>query len=1255
MKKLSFCALFITAIQFAGFGQDTTRVWVTIDDPAIVHSVPMSRFDTLTEQDTIFSIQQAFPNSHTPSLRKVYELSCVCNNTTLVNKLSTTYGVSNPVAIFDPSTMYVPDDYSIAFTTDYALDLINAIGAWQYTTGDPNVLLGITDENFDLTHEELVGKIAFGGSTGLPSVYHGTAVAVTAAGATNNGLGKSSIGHDCRLILEIMNYNGMLVARDNGAKVINASWHDGGCTFNSYSQAIMDELYNDGVVVIAAAGNGNVTCGTSYGTAYPAGYNHVISVTSVGPNDNHERYPGDPASAHQHNASVDISAPGYDVPLTVSAGWYLTGNGTSFAAPFVTGTAGLMLSVNPCLTVDQVETILKSTSVDIDALNPTYAGLIGEGRLDAEAAVAMAVDYLPSVTLPTCFNGTATVNNGMLTGPVTYSWSNGQTTQTATGLVSGTTYTVTITNGAGCSVQQTVLPVNTSVGVNLTVTNSCTYDEGKIVAAPSSGVAPYTYLWDNGATTSTITTIAPGPYSVTVTDALGCTATASATITQVAQTGDFDYPNGLTITSTSQTITDLTGDGKIRIRGVLKFTGGVQYTMTGKTIQFARDLNFDIIDQGVTHSGIIVDIAAKMTATSCTFTSVDLCTAMWEGIQVWGGSHSQVNGKLVLTSSGVRDAHTGVACYRTHLPNILNPEYGKGVLEAKSSTFTNNRVSIALRAGVLIPNVSTITGCAFVNNALLKDQNRYPNEGAAYFISLTEVSGPTIIASTFTGNSSFATDKRATAIISHNSKYTVSSGYVNIVTIGTPPITNKFYNLTKGIDVYSTGGSTMSVKIKNNLFSNVQQAITSNGSNFDEISYNSFSIPAGTSTLNTWGMNLYSSSGFYTAENSFATSATSNYTYGLISRNNTLAGSKHYRNTFPGNFYAATQLEQTNTNLQLQCNTYTGNNTYDWAITSGTLGTQGACTNASTGANNYFPACSAADQSQIYKASAVPAFAYRSATSLNPTCKSPGVNTTNCTYIPVFANNCPEVTENPCPDCGGISMLNKLEDYGSAAPEDAAVLKSEIMQTFIYEDKAEELVKFLEAPGNAEPRILIPTYIELGKYEEALQAISTLENLSENEAADMAVYQLLARMYASNNFIRDLKETDLEQLRGLANQGSVPAQSVLAEFYQSDILRFAEPILKNDGETNLIASGSNESEFLEIYPNPSDGAVNLRYDFSEGQTIVFIDALGRTERKVLIGENTGLISLDNIQAGVFVVLVESDGTIIQQQRVVIMK
>lgn len=133
--------------------------------------------------------------------------------------------------------------------------------------------------------------------------------------------------------------------------------------------------------------------------------------------------------------------------------------------------------------------------------------------------------------------GSATVNvlNGL--PPYLFSWSNGGSTATIAALPAGI-YTVTVTDAQACQVIRTVtisqpgLPIT----VNSTVTDVTCFggNNGSIALTPINGAAPYTYLWNTGATTSGITGLSAGSYSVTVTDNNGCTAQSSIPVNQFA-------------------------------------------------------------------------------------------------------------------------------------------------------------------------------------------------------------------------------------------------------------------------------------------------------------------------------------------------------------------------------------------------------------------------------------------------------------------------------------------------------------------------------------------------------------------------------------------------------------------------------------------------------------------------------------------------------------------------------------------------
>lgn len=109
------------------------------------------------------------------------------------------------------------------------------------------------------------------------------------------------------------------------------------------------------------------------------------------------------------------------------------------------------------------------------------------------------------------------------TGPYTYVWSNGAITEDLSGLTAGI-YKVTVTDANGCTATLMVsVSKKTFIIGNLVTQPKCHGDAtGSIVLTPSGGTAPYIFVWSNGATGNTITNLPAGTYTVTVTDATGC-------------------------------------------------------------------------------------------------------------------------------------------------------------------------------------------------------------------------------------------------------------------------------------------------------------------------------------------------------------------------------------------------------------------------------------------------------------------------------------------------------------------------------------------------------------------------------------------------------------------------------------------------------------------------------------------------------------------------------------------------------------
>lgn len=557
MKTLIILSISSLFISFNANSQKTktSAVWLKIDDQKVLPKKVGSKFKSTDEtlnsiltKNKVNSVDYVFSNSRNPELRKVVQFTCNCIAENLyadlVNKSKSVRGVEiAPVY----ETLAMPNDYTTAFPNDYALNLIGAQAAWDVSTGDPSVIIGISDQNFEVTHEELAGKVLFYDATNTATKTHGTAVAINAAGNTNNGVGKSSIGYNSSLKLYRMNYNDALAASYAGARVLNLSWTSG-CTFNSYAQDAIDEIWNNRTFIVASAGNGT-TCGGPSNLVYPAAYNHVFAVTSIGPNDNHERTPGNASTTHQHNSSVDICAPGYDVAISAGPGWYLTNNGTSFAAPYVTGTVALMVAANPCISNEEIESALRETAVNIDALNPSYAGQLGSGRLNAASAVERAynlghVEIQAAVDTLGCTRNSARIDilNSENTPNVNYvyQWSNGETTSSIINLEDGI-YTVIVT--AGCASDTATFEISTTLTqVSAQLTNSSTPNTANgSINITVSGDGPFTYLWSNGSTSEDLVGVTSGNYSVEITNVNGCSKSFPFTLGYTAIKSKFRY------------------------------------------------------------------------------------------------------------------------------------------------------------------------------------------------------------------------------------------------------------------------------------------------------------------------------------------------------------------------------------------------------------------------------------------------------------------------------------------------------------------------------------------------------------------------------------------------------------------------------------------------------------------------------------------------------------------------------------------
>ncbi|MEA5458201.1 S8 family serine peptidase [Arcicella sp. LKC2W] len=343
------------------------------------------------------------------------------------------------------TAIHTPNDPSFS-TSQWHLNTVKADLAWDIFQGNSSqkIKLAVVDDAVQINHPDLAANCIQGwdvadndNDPSPPSTdySHGTHVAGIAGAVTNNGIGIASLAYNGVQILPVKStnsgggsithaYEGLAWAANNGAKIISMSWGGGGASVTA--QNLINDAYNRGILLVAAAGNS-----ASNGRNYPAAYDNVLSVAST--------TRGDIASSFTSFGTwVDIAAPGSEIYSSVPFGGYATYSGTSMATPLVSSLAAYIWSKVPSYTPAQVEALIKASADNIDGLNPNYSGQLGAGRINAQRAIQMACPDNPG-DIPLNVSGNVTLCNGSSytlsvrrIANVTYTWYKNDIAQTAT-------------------------------------------------------------------------------------------------------------------------------------------------------------------------------------------------------------------------------------------------------------------------------------------------------------------------------------------------------------------------------------------------------------------------------------------------------------------------------------------------------------------------------------------------------------------------------------------------------------------------------------------------------------------------------------------------------------------------------------------------------------------------------------------------------------------------------------------------------
>lgn len=296
------------------------------------------------------------------------------------------------------------------------LPQISAPAAWDLTTSHESILIAIVDTGVDVDHPDLADKIVDGWNVYDNNAQygdvlgHGTQAAGCAAASSNNGLGVAGVAWGSRILaIRATDATGQSTSRHlaagilwavaQGADVINVSFAP--LWSNAIVQAAATSAFHRGSLVVISAGNGG-------GLTTAAGYAEALFVGAVTTSDAI-------AAFSDRGPFVDIAAPGTAIRTTAMGGDYNLANGTSFAAPLVSGVAALAWSINPELPAFLIRDALTQSALDLGTRGKD--GTFGDGRVDALAAVQAVQNAGDAAdqTAPTV-SFSAPRSNGVLTG-----------------------------------------------------------------------------------------------------------------------------------------------------------------------------------------------------------------------------------------------------------------------------------------------------------------------------------------------------------------------------------------------------------------------------------------------------------------------------------------------------------------------------------------------------------------------------------------------------------------------------------------------------------------------------------------------------------------------------------------------------------------------------------------------------------------------------------------------------------------------
>ncbi|MBI2270088.1 MAG: gliding motility-associated C-terminal domain-containing protein [Bacteroidetes bacterium] len=488
------------------------------------------------------------------------------------------------------------------------------------------------------------------------------------------------------------------------------------------------------------------------------------------------------------------------VTVTINNPAVLTGSSTPADCGSNNGTASIS-ATGGIPGYSYVWSVGGATSATISNLIPgnyTVTATDGNGCVSSTTVFVDSVAGIVTTTAVnvSCNGGSDGIVSATISGgspAYTYSWSNGSSAQTTNGLGQGT-YTVTVKDGGACT-STSVVTVNqpSALAISTSTTpGGCSLPIGTATATTTGGTSGYSYLWSpGGATSATVSNLSSGTYTVTTTDANGCTATTTTIV-------------GTTVAGTVTAVsTDVSCNNSNDGTATASITGGTPgFTYSWSNGSAGQTIN------GLVQGNYTVTVIDGAGCSSTTIVTINQPTSVLPTASGTSATCDQTNGTATVSSVGGTPAYTflwsaGGATNAT-ISNLAAGTYTVTTTDAKGCTAVTTVVIAGTSSVVAIANATDVV-CKGNNNGTVTvsviggtDPLTYSWSNGTSGLSIITGLNPTTYIVTVTDANGCSSTATATVGI----KSTLTAGFTPDPTTGTQPVTVNFTNTSIGANSF---------------------------------------------------------------------------------------------------------------------------------------------------------------------------------------------------------------------------------------------------------------------------------------------------------------------------------------------------------------------------------------------------------------------------------------------------------------------